>query len=91
MRKSSRGWWERQSQLRATARRLNTEFSIDGPVRYYVKAHGGRSLELLVSPESGLDNFVERVHSQGDVERVESEFRRLAGLYAEGRRPPFGE
>jgi hypothetical protein len=59
------------------------------PIHCQVKAHGGRSLELLVWPEGGLDNFVERVDSGGDVGRAESEFRRLVSLYAEGQRPPF--
>lgn len=77
--------------MRESARLLTAELSGGGLVRFHVRAHGHRRLELLVWPESGLDNFVEEIHSREDVERAEGEFRRIVALYAEGRRPPFSE
>jgi len=85
------GWWERRRLLQARARRLTAEFSGSKGVRYRVKAHGGRSLELLVWPEGGLDNYVEKVASHSDIDRASDEFRRLVALYGEGKRPPFGD
>jgi hypothetical protein len=85
-----RAWWRRRQSLRATARDLRHEFRgmADG-VRFGVKAHGGRRLELTVWPEAGLDNFIESAHDPASVEHARTEFRRIVELYAAGKRPPF--
>jgi hypothetical protein len=85
-----KAWWRRRQSLRATARQLRDEFrgAAEG-IGFGVKAHGGRSLELTVWPEAGLDNFIEPAHDAAAVEHASNEFRRIVKLYAAGKRPPF--
>ena len=83
------GWRKRRRELKETAGSLSEEFSRRGIVRYLVKARLAMRLELLVWPESGLDNFEERIGSRADLDRVSNEFRRIVALYEEGQRPPF--
>jgi hypothetical protein len=88
----ARSWWRDRQVHRARARDLTDEFArlgIEG-VGFRVRAHGRRSLELLVWPEGGLDNFVVPVGGSQTMEAACKDLREIVARYAVGQRPPFG-
>jgi hypothetical protein len=88
----ARTWWRDRQMLRTTARHLSDEFAtlnVEG-VGFHVHAHGRRSLELLVWPEGGLDNFVVPVSGSQTIGDACEDLREIVARYAVGQRPPFG-
>ena len=84
-------WWRERQALRLVARNLTQEFAalnVEG-VGFHVRAHGRRSLELLVWPEGGLDNFVVPAKGATATRQATDDLRRIVANYAVGRRPPF--
>ena len=87
-----RTWWRERQVLRARARDLTDEFgglNVEG-VGFLVRAHGRQSMELLVWPEGGFDNFVVPVGSSQTLEDASEDLREIVARYAVGQRPPFG-
>ena len=85
-------WWRERRALRAAARDLTEEFArlnVEG-VGFRVRAHGRGSLELLVWPEGGLDNFVVSTGGLASIGKARDELRYIVARYAVGERPPFG-
>jgi hypothetical protein len=88
----ARTWCRDRQVLRARARHLTHEFAalnVEG-VGFLVRAHGHRSLELLVWPEGGLDNFVVPVRGSETIDDACDDLREIVARYAVGQRPPFG-
>jgi len=88
----ARTWWRDRQVFRARARHLTDEFArlnIEG-VGFDVRTHGRRSLELLVWPEGGVDNFVVPVGGSQTIEDACEDLREIVARYAVGQRPPFG-
>jgi hypothetical protein len=84
-------WWRERQALRLAAGKLTQEFAalnVEG-VGFRVRAHGHRSLQLLVWPDGGSDNFVIPAHGVGGISGAAEELRRIVALYAVGQRPPF--
>ncbi len=84
-------WWRRRGQLKRTARDLTREFGQydTDDLSFGVRSHGAGSLELLVRPEAGFDNFPRPVKTDADVERSADEFRSIVAKYLDGQRPSF--
>jgi hypothetical protein len=85
-------WWRDREVVRATARDLTHEFvalNVEG-VEFHVRAHGRRSLELLVWPEGGHDNYVFPVGGCESIADTCEGLREIVARYAVGLRPPFG-
>ncbi|MEO7573786.1 MAG: hypothetical protein ABIX10_15255 [Acidimicrobiales bacterium] len=78
--------------LRDIAQALSKEFAQYDTREFgaRVKAHRGRSLELLVdAPHTVLDNFVRRAVSEADAAQAGVTFREIVAHYLAGETPPF--
>ncbi len=84
-------WWRWRQRLRVVARTLTDELRQAGnaDIRFGVHAKGTSGLELVVWPEAGVDTFFEPTKDGRDIDRAAQTFRRIAGLYEGGDRPPF--